>query len=321
MSESNQGAEIHQIPLKRLKNHAENERIYAQTDLEDLEHSIQQNGLLEPLVATEKMVVLSGHRRLSVLKRLGWDEAPVRILEGEDEHLQVLRLIEFNRTRTKTVADIINEARFLERYYTNKLGGKGTRTDLNGGGSFNRIQLIADRLGLGLSKMKQLQSIYKYEPELIKKIDDEGLSVNAAYQIIRQKHLKPPKQKNKNFQKEFRKLLKDLEPSIEEVQQVLNSTYPYSLIETGSGETKQGLEELREELLDNLEEKKRLDPRELMLYEKSQEIESTKVNKTVCLQVRSNLWTPKNIQDKDSTLQELADLQLIVEPTTEKNEG
>ena len=317
--ESTRSSKIVQIPVQRLKDHPENARIYSPTELDDLEQSIQQNGLLEPLVATKKMVVLSGHRRLAVLKRLDWKEAPVRVLEdAEDEHLQVLILIECNRTRIKTYADIVNESQFLAKYYENKLGGKGTRTDIKGGGAFSRIQLIADRLGLGLSKMKQLQSIYRYEPDLIQKIDEGDLSVNAAYQQIREKHLKPPKKKNRDFQREFRSLLKDTEPSIEEVQQVLNSTYPYSLIETGSGETKQGFEDLRDELLDNLEEKKRLDARGLMLWEKREEIVSTKVDKTACRQVRNNLWKPKNIQDKDSTLQEIQDLQLIVEPVSNK---
>lgn len=81
---------------------------------------------------------------------------------------------------------------------------------------------------------------------------------------------------------------------------------------------KSGFEELREELLDNLEEKKRLDPRELMLYEKSKEIESTKVNKTVCQRVRSHIWKPTDIHDRDQTLQEIQDLELIVEPVTPK---
>ena len=136
------------------------------------------------------------------------------------------------------------------------MGGKGTRTDLSGGGAFNRVQLIADKLGLGLSKLKQLQSIYRYEPDLIQHIDEGELSVNAAYQVVRDKHLKPSKPRQKDFSKEFRSLLKATNPTPKEVQQVLNSTYPYSLVDPKSGEIDPSLEQLRERMLDNLEMKK-----------------------------------------------------------------
>ena len=51
--ESTQSSKIFQIPVQRLRNHPENERIYSPTQLDDLEQSIRQNGLLEPLVATQ----------------------------------------------------------------------------------------------------------------------------------------------------------------------------------------------------------------------------------------------------------------------------
>ena len=49
---------------------------------------------------------------------------------------------------------------------------------------------MTNRLGIGLSKMKQLKSINHYEPQLLKKIDSGELSFLKIFDI-RSKYMKP----------------------------------------------------------------------------------------------------------------------------------
>ena len=83
---------------------------------------------------------------------------------------------------------------------------------------------------MGLSKLKQIKTISNYEPELIHKIDKKEISVNQAYNIVKEKHFKTKsKPQNGHFSKRFRSLLNEYKPSKEEIFEVLKTTHPYSL--------------------------------------------------------------------------------------------
>jgi len=76
-----------------------NDEIYDTTDVSSLAKSIEDNGLLEPLVISRDGVLISGHRRLAAVKSLGWEDVEVRVVDVENE---VIALIEHNRYRTKS---------------------------------------------------------------------------------------------------------------------------------------------------------------------------------------------------------------------------
>ena len=54
-----------------------NDEIYDTTDVSSLAKSIEDNGLLEPLVISRDGVLISGHRRLAAVKSLGWEDVEV----------------------------------------------------------------------------------------------------------------------------------------------------------------------------------------------------------------------------------------------------
>ena len=64
---------IIQMKVSELKPHPINSTIYNDNPetLKELVHSININGLLEPLVINRSNVVISGHRRLLALKEIG----------------------------------------------------------------------------------------------------------------------------------------------------------------------------------------------------------------------------------------------------------
>ena len=100
------------IELSVLSTHPENERIYDPTDLEDLKQSLTTHGQMEPIAITKSKRIISGHRRFQAMKNIGWNRCEVRVISPKNE---IISLIEHNRHRQKSVQDILNEARFLEK--------------------------------------------------------------------------------------------------------------------------------------------------------------------------------------------------------------
>jgi len=69
-------------------------------DLQDLANSIQEHGLLQPLLVRpgpgdrERWELVAGERRLRAVARLGWAEVPAFVREVTDETLLILALVE-----------------------------------------------------------------------------------------------------------------------------------------------------------------------------------------------------------------------------------
>ena len=87
------------MKLEELTSHPDNNRIYSPTDLNDLEKSLSSHGQLEPIAITKSKRIISGHRRFSAMRNLGWDECEIRYIEPDNE---IISLIEYNRHRQKT---------------------------------------------------------------------------------------------------------------------------------------------------------------------------------------------------------------------------
>ncbi len=54
-------------------------------DIESLARSIEKHGLMNPILVTDKKVLIAGERRLQAVKFLGWETVPVRIIEQPDK--------------------------------------------------------------------------------------------------------------------------------------------------------------------------------------------------------------------------------------------
>jgi hypothetical protein len=109
--------QVEMPPIGYIKPSPENDAVYGEIEhdeqMENLIESIRRKGLEEPLILTEDLFVLSGHRRLYALEHLGWDMVPVRIRKGicrHGNHEYHRDLVEYNPQRIKHAGSLLKEA-------------------------------------------------------------------------------------------------------------------------------------------------------------------------------------------------------------------
>lgn len=160
--------------VENIKVSEVNKEIYSLTSIDELMESIRIVGLLQkPVINIKTNNLLSGHRRVEAVTRLGWKEVDVDTIEIEEED-EILYLIHYNQTRVKSVYSILREYDFLKKYYKDnksKLGLKGVI--LRG--------VIAEDLKMSDGQLARLLKIRNDSPESIELIDKGILSINQAY--------------------------------------------------------------------------------------------------------------------------------------------
>ena len=175
------------VKVSSLKHHPKNKEIYTLSSIEELMESISEVGLLQPLIVDSRNQVISGNRRFESIKRLGWEEVDVNIIEVNKEEEELL-LIHFNKQRIKSFKELINEYVILDRYYRK---GQGRRTDLTSVKS-NRSSsrdIVSKGMGISSSQLQRLIFIHKHQPDHIELLDKGILTVNQSYLQI-QRELK-----------------------------------------------------------------------------------------------------------------------------------
>ena len=114
----------------KLKPHPKNIDIYGKEKVDQqLVESIRKNGQLEPIVITQDLTIISGHRRWKAIKKIKEEK-----LTEEDENIEAIcfkrhfnsdlekleAIIEFNRQREKKVLQIYNEVKILYEIFNER---------------------------------------------------------------------------------------------------------------------------------------------------------------------------------------------------------
>lgn len=124
--------ELRELPVEDV--HPNPGNFYPPIDanaMEDLQESIQANGVLEPLLVVrdgDGYRLISGHNRLRAVRHLHlygpdaqrWATVPCRILPPMDKLREQTAIIEANRQRVKTPQVLQQEAKELTRLYTER---------------------------------------------------------------------------------------------------------------------------------------------------------------------------------------------------------
>ena len=181
--------------ISQLHTNKLNESIYDELkadspQYQELLKSVSENGLLTPLVVRPDGLILSGHRRFSVIKALGWEEVPVEIKNDGDDRIL---LIEYNRYRAKTGSELMREAELLHTVYAE-------RAELNLLGRGNAVaeedkvdarKEVAATIGMGertYGKLKKVYELAKVNPNAAAKmaaVDAGTISIDSAYKSVR----------------------------------------------------------------------------------------------------------------------------------------
>ncbi len=89
---------VREVQVERIRpNPFQPRRQFPEDALDELEASVKENGLLQPLVVRPSgpdFELVAGERRWRVLTRLGWEKAPAIVRPLSDEQMLVVALVE-----------------------------------------------------------------------------------------------------------------------------------------------------------------------------------------------------------------------------------
>ena len=142
-------------------------------DLSELKKSIEEVGLLHPIVITENNELVAGHRRLLSFKELGRTDIPVNkinitnMIKGEHDENTVRK--DWTPSEKIAIGEVMNKP----------LGGRGkTMTE--------SVRVKKEKiLGWGHDTYTKAKQVVESErPELVEKMNKTG-NVNAAYKKLK----------------------------------------------------------------------------------------------------------------------------------------
>lgn len=156
-------------------------------ELEELMVSIKKNEIIEPLIvrpfsSAGKYEVISGHRRLDALKRLGINEVPVIIKDLSDEQA-IMMMVDSNLKRENILP---SEKAFAYKMKLDVLKRQGDRSDLTSSQNetkFRSDEYLATRLGIGKETLHRYIRLAYLASELLKMVDEGDISLTPAVEL------------------------------------------------------------------------------------------------------------------------------------------
>ena len=164
-------------------------------DVAELAADIAENGLIQPPLVTPELQLIAGERRLRACKTLGWAQIEVRVMCVRDAvHLLKLEVSENENRKDFTFSERMRWAARLEAELRRVAAGNsaanlpGARRAAQGAPVGRVEEAVAQEVGIGgRDKYRQAKYIMGHAtPELIRSLDEGQISVNAAYQKLRQ---------------------------------------------------------------------------------------------------------------------------------------
>ena len=87
-----------------------------------------------------------------------------------------VHIVLYNQSRLKVSTELLREVKIL---YSNLWVGTGNNK--GGGRNPNIRSLVAEKIGISQTKIQKLLYIYQNQPELIKYIDDDRMTIHSAW--------------------------------------------------------------------------------------------------------------------------------------------
>ena len=177
------GVTLKTINLEEIQENKHNSLFRALTEKEmnELKDSIEEVGLLEPLVVVrdnESYRLISGHQRKKALEELGYKKVPVNVVHIGDENDEQLALIHANIKQRKLndmeLAKVINVEKKIiqEKIKNGTLKGQG-----------RAIEQVAEALEISTDKAKRLDRLNSLIPEYQDLVQKNKLTVGKGQEI------------------------------------------------------------------------------------------------------------------------------------------
>ena len=167
------------ITVDVLKVHPRNQEFFddiSGQDYENFKMSIQEEGIITPIIVAPDMTIISGHQRYKAAKDLGIKMVPVCIREDlidEDKKLRVLLAANFGRTEN----DEAKQRRVIVEYV--RLCGYKNGGNRKSEGQLGTLKLslreIATQLGTSERNLKRALSIERNLTDSMKELLDTGI--------------------------------------------------------------------------------------------------------------------------------------------------
>lgn len=154
--------------------------------MEQLIHSIEMNGILNPIIARKKedgrYEVVSGHRRKHACSRLGITDIPVIVREfSRDE--AVIEMVDSNLQREYILP---SEKARAYKMKMDAMKRQGERTDLTlspVGTKLRTDEVIAQEAGESRNQIQRYIRLNELTPELLEFVDEGKIGLRPAVEI------------------------------------------------------------------------------------------------------------------------------------------
>lgn len=256
---------MQQLNINELKPHPKNNEFFDDMTgdaWEAFKESIKTSGIIEPIVVTKDMIIVSGHQRVRAAKELGLSTVIVDIRKYENDDKVLKDLIETNiRQRGIGNPNPIKLGRCikeLERIYGVEHGGdrKTSNPKLS---DLNQSD-IAEMIGISVDTLNNYQKLTELIPELEDLVETGILAPTTATALV--KRMTPSEQED--FVKSM-----DITQKItqKQAQQYINEIKQLKTDNPEIKELKDKISDLQKEK-DILEQKVRLNQTEADRYNK-----------------------------------------------------
>ena len=158
--------------------------------------SIQTSGVIEPIIATQDNVIVSGHQRVRACKQLGIKEVAVEVRHYDSEDEILKQLIETNicqrgigNVNAVKMGRCLKE---LERIEEIRHGGD-RKSKAHNALLIKTQSDLADEIGISIDQYKRYKSLTSLVPELQDAVMTGTITATTAYGLV--KKLSPDEQK------------------------------------------------------------------------------------------------------------------------------
>lgn len=179
--------DIQQIPLKKLhrfKNHPF--KVIDNAEMEDLVESIQNYGVMTPLIARPDSnggyELIAGHRRKRACELAGLKEAPVIIRDFNDDEATI-QMIDTNLQREKLLP---SEKAFAYKMKLDAMRHQGSRTDLTSaqvGQKLTTRDIVAAEVGESKNQVSRYIRLTELNRTLLEQVDEGKVAFNTGVEL------------------------------------------------------------------------------------------------------------------------------------------